>query len=683
MLLTKRFSTWLEAIQHGFVLTLPVVMLGAFALTLLQIPHLFNHAFEDSLLLQVATWVLQGSYGIMALTLVLSISYRLADKSQKKLNLSLDPMVPALLAMATFITFIFLEFNQNTLAHLGVTSVAKAIVSAIVFNELFIFFFCHRIVKLGFLQNDVDSNMHQALAAIYPAILAPFIMVIIYAYGFSDWYPLKNLLPVIVGSVNESVGLSYFQSITLVCINQMLWFVGIHGSSLLELNAELIYMQGQGVLYSRQFLDLYAHMGGGGATLGLIIALLCSAKSDDRKLAKYALLPGIFNINELLIFGLPIVLNRFLFLPFLLAPIVSISIARLAIELGLVTLDGVNTSWNTPVLLSGYLASGQISGAVVQLIGVLLSACLYWPFVKRFNADQRLRHEQKLKSMIHTLGQPNFDMKKAMGARNNLGSLCRRLDNDMRKQLDEGCFAMHYQPKMNRQGQVASVEALIRWQHKELSSLPPCVFIQIAEATGFIRQLGRWIIETCLKDMKDMEKAGMPALQVAINVSPIQLHELSFFDYLPKKVKQYGIQASLIELEITEGQELLMSDDLFNGLKNLSLQGFSIALDDFGMGYTSLRYLQTLNLDTLKLDGSLVKDVTQSEVVRDIIRSMSSLTQNRGVKLVAEWVTNKAQYELLIELGCDQFQGQLFSMPVDIYDLISFCVKHSSAQQSG
>lgn len=680
MLLKQRLFYWLKAVQHGFVLTLPVVMLGAFALTLLQVPHYFNHAFEKSLLLQVSAWVLQGSYGIMALTLVLSISYQLANRYQKKFNLAFEPMMLALLSLATFMSIIHVDFNQDALQHLGVSSVAKGIVCSVIFIELYIFIFRYRPFNFRYLQNDVDNNMHHAIAAIYPALLVPFMMIIVYVYGFSNWEPLKALVPFLIGDVTQSHGLSYFQSTGVILINQLLWFVGIHGSALLETNASLIYLQEQGVLYSRQFFELYAHMGGAGTTLGLIIALLFSCKSDNRQLAKYALVPSIFNINELLIFGLPIVLNRFLLLPFVLAPILSTSIARLAMEMGWLSLSPITTAWSTPIILSGYL-SGGVAGVLVQVLGVAASTCLYWPFVKRYDQSLKASHAAKLKSMIHSLGQPGFDIEKVLTARNNLGGLCRRIDKDMRQQLDAGHFEMHYQPKMNKQNQVGSVEALIRWQHPEFGALPPSVFIKIAEATGFIHELGRWVVEACLKDMKNMQKAGMPPLQVAINVSPIQLQDQGFFDFLPSMSGQYSIPPNLLELEITEGQELVMSDNLFQGLKQLSKEGFSIALDDFGMGYTSLRYLQSLHIDTLKLDACLVKDVTKSQVVRDIIVSMSNLSRSRDVKLVAEWVSSNAQYETLMELGCDQFQGRLFSMPINLYDLIKFCTEHSVASK--
>jgi EAL domain-containing protein (putative c-di-GMP-specific phosphodiesterase class I) len=131
-----------------------------------------------------------------------------------------------------------------------------------------------------------------------------------------------------------------------------------------------------------------------------------------------------------------------------------------------------------------------------------------------------------------------------------------------------------------------------------------------------------------------------------------------------------------LEIEITESQHLQLNDQIISGLFELSSKGVSIAVDDFGMGYTSLKYLKSFKVNTIKLDGSIVKDVLDSEIVKDIIRSLSSLTLSMKGKLVAEWVENEEQYKQLIELGCNHFQGAYFSMPISLNDFINLCLTH-------
>ena len=676
MFLMQKARLWLEAIQHGFVFTLPVVMLGAFALTILQIPHYFSVNPINDYLLQVSTWVWQASYGIMALTLVMAVSYRLTLSYQNQLKLVINPLIVALLAMVTLVAVIHIDFSADSQAQFGVQSVFKALVCALVFTEAFLFLYQRRLFHFTYLRHEVDDNMHLSMRAMLPAIVVPFVIVLFYAYFLKDLQLIKPVLPYLIGAVSEENGLGYIQGLILIVVNQLLWFVGIHGSAMIEVSADAIFMQGESVPFARQFFDTYAHMGGAGCTLGLIVALMFSKKSDNRQLAKYALLPGLFNINELLIFGLPIVLNRYLFIPFMLAPILTMSLARMAMEGGLINMNGIDTVWSTPVLLSGYLSGGNISGALVQFLGVIISALLYAPFLHRYDKALEARERKKVSSMMDTMMHPEFDMKLVLNQRNSLGQFCRRLNKDMLLQLNDDHFEMHYQPKMSGNKKVSSVEALARWQHPVYGDISPGLFVNLAEASGAIVELGDWVLERCLRDMTHLQKAALPLLKVAINVSPKQLHKPDFFKNIQATVAKYPVPEYLIELEITEGQQLMLSDELLAGIDSLSKAGFNIALDDFGMGYMSLRYLKSFHVDTIKLDGSIITDVTTSSAVQDIIRSMGSLSCSMGVNLVAEWVETQEQFNLLKKLGCDQYQGAYFSMPINLNDLILFCTVH-------
>ena len=177
-----------------------------------------------------------------------------------------------------------------------------------------------------------------------------------------------------------------------------------------------------------------------------------------------------------------------------------------------------------------------------------------------------------------------------------------------------------------------------------------------------------------------MKKEGIHPRQVAINVSPVQLSKANFFDEFLRTIELYNVDYNEIELEITESQKLNLTDEIISGMSQLSDKGLTIAVDDFGMGYTSLKYLKSFNVNTIKLDGSIVKDVMSSEIIKEIIRSLSSLTKSMNGKLVAEWVEDEQQYKELISLGCNQFQGAYFSMPINRDDFISLCKEqpHSS-----
>lgn len=670
MTLTSKLSIWLKSIQQGFILTLPVVILGSIALSLLQVPQFLSIDSSQYYIFQLASWLHKASYSIMALTLTLGISYKLSIIYKQKYRLLYSPIINTIISFICFMGITYIDHNTQALEFLGVQSIAKAIITAIFTTEFIVLFYNHKLQKLYLLQYENNNDIHKAIHACLPAILVTFSTLLLYDLLLSNNHFLGNIIPFIIGEIDRQIGLNLIQSYGLIIFNQAVWFFGIHPSSLIEINPALIYSPIDEAIYARHFFDTYAHIGGAGSTLGLIGCLIFSQNKLHKKLGLYAILPGIFNINEILIFGIPIVFNRYLLLPFILAPLATTTLARILIETGFLSLDPNLSSWNTPVIFSGYL-SGGLTASVAQFFMIILSAAIYWPFLKRYEAKILIEKNRNVKSMIKDLCNPDLNFKNLLKRQTPLADFCRQLQTDMKEQFGKQNFSMHYQPKINNNYKITATEALIRWQHPTLGNIPPCIFINIAETDDFIHKLGHWINNRCMEDINKMKARGIKGIQVAINVSPIQLTRDEFFKVFSATIQQHNIPFNELELEITESQHLQLNDQIISGLLELSSKGISIAVDDFGMGYTSLKYLKSFKVDTIKLDGSIVKDVLKSEIVKDIIRSLSSLTLSMKGKLVAEWVEDEEQYKQLIELGCNQFQGAYFSMPISRDDFIT------------
>jgi len=237
------------------------------------------------------------------------------------------------------------------------------------------------------------------------------------------------------------------------------------------------------------------------------------------------------------------------------------------------------------------------------------------------------------------------------------------MENRLRRALEEGRLALHYQPKIDiKSGTIAGLEALIRWTDPELGAVPPSKFVGLLEETGMILAAGRWAFRQAAADIRHWRSLGIEVPRVAVNVSAIQLRQRDFVDSVLEAVAGEGDQ--LIDLEITESVLVDDIEESTRKLQTLRRTGIEVSVDDFGTGYCSLSYLARLPVDTLKIDRSFVVRMRDAGYPRNIVAMIVSLAHTLGLKVVAEGVEEDAQVRLLKELGCDQIQGYFVSVPL-------------------
>jgi diguanylate cyclase (GGDEF)-like protein len=238
------------------------------------------------------------------------------------------------------------------------------------------------------------------------------------------------------------------------------------------------------------------------------------------------------------------------------------------------------------------------------------------------------------------------------------------LENQLRQAIDNEEFILHYQPKVNIvSGKVTSAEALIRWNDPRTGLVPPGRFIPLLEETGLIFEVGRWAMSKAIEDNLRWRNAGLPAVRIAVNVSPLQLRHPGFIDEVKQKITVDPRAAEGLELEITES--LIMEDVKRNisSLKVIRDMGVTIAIDDFGTGFSSLSYLAKLPVDTLKIDRSFVIEMDNPEGLA-LVSTIIMVAHALKLKVVAEGVESEKQSRQLLSLNCDEMQGFLFSKPV-------------------
>ena len=226
---------------------------------------------------------------------------------------------------------------------------------------------------------------------------------------------------------------------------------------------------------------------------------------------------------------------------------------------------------------------------------------------------------------------------------------------------DGGGLALHYQPQVAAvDGRVLGVEALLRWRDAELGEVGPARFVPVAESTGLIAALGDWVLAAACRQIAAWRAEGL-ALRVAVNVSPHQLRQPGFAERLARVLEDNGVPAALLELEITESAAMASREQASVLLEQIAALGVKLALDDFGMGYSSLGHLRQLPVSRLKIDRSFIRGITEREDDAVLTRAVIGLAKTLGKSLVAEGVETPAQQDFLAREGCEALQGWLFA----------------------
>ncbi|MCL6415534.1 EAL domain-containing protein [Aestuariirhabdus sp. Z084] len=256
-----------------------------------------------------------------------------------------------------------------------------------------------------------------------------------------------------------------------------------------------------------------------------------------------------------------------------------------------------------------------------------------------------------------------------------------KIEQELHRGLSESEFYMVYQPKIDGDGKVYGVEALVRWKNQQLGFVPPDRFISVAESCGLIPALGEFIIKTTLTDIASLQKEIDFEFNVAINISVQQFFHANFVDLLEQEIAGRNIPYDKITLEITESLFIEDIDALLLILQRIRSLGMEISLDDFGTGFSSLGMLRRLPIDELKIDKSFVDNILTEEPARQMVQSIIAISQNYQMSVIAEGVEEIEQAQLLKDFGCYHFQGYHFARPLPLDELREFII-HNRAQAS-
>jgi len=260
-------------------------------------------------------------------------------------------------------------------------------------------------------------------------------------------------------------------------------------------------------------------------------------------------------------------------------------------------------------------------------------------------------------------GKNNFQFYSEKLNANSLERLT--LESSLRHALERSEFELHYQAKRDiATGRISGMEALLRWRHPDLGVVAPMQFIPVAEETGLIVPIGKWVLETaCLQNMA-WAQAGLPRLSIAVNLTARQFADERLLDDIASILNATGMEARLLEIELHEGLLIHDIEKTLRILTALKTIGVKIAIDDFGTGYSSLSTLQKFPLDTIKIDRSFIRDLAAGGVNSNLTDAIIAMGKSLSLTVVAQGVETKEQADLLREHACDEFQGFYFNKPM-------------------
>ncbi|MEQ3363280.1 PTS sugar transporter subunit IIC/EAL domain-containing protein [Raoultibacter massiliensis] len=673
-----------QAIRQGLILTIPVLLVGSFCLVFLNVPIEPYREFLD------ATPWLRGMFntayaatmGIFSLYVSVAVSLRYADSYADKHGSFFTQGAPfaALAAYLMFVGFGGEGFDQTVLS-------TRSLFIAIVCGLLSSMLYC-RLVRFGKkkrLRGDsIDGVFNQAVAGLVPiatviAVFAVAATALTRCFGADS---VEELFFLGISALFPLAEPTCASGLLYLLMNNVMWFFGIHGGNMLDGVAQSIFVPGTAAnaaamaagaepvqIVTKTFFDVFASIGGAGALLSLLAAILLFGKRRNvRRLSAFATVPMVFNISEIMMFGLPVVWNPALFIPFIIVPLVNMIIAYGAMAIGIVPPTVVDVSWTTPPIVGGYVATGSVAGAALQLVNLIVGAVIYLPFLRRY---ERLANERdciEYRSLLKLFedaekAQREVNLTAAPGA---LGAVARSLAEDIRLAVEDRTLRLHYQPQFDVDGRPIGAEALLRFEHPVYGAIYPPLTIELAQEAGLLPDLERAVFDRALDDAAVVEsraaKQAMPAgFSISVNATARMLQDEASVDFLIAAVRARGLSAGRVVVEATEREALRWDEGASDLLKRIADAGIPLAIDDFSMGRTSFQYLETSVFSIVKLDGTIAKGVMENQRYAEIVSSITRLSEQLGFTVLAEYVETEEQRDRLVALGCSYFQGYLYA----------------------
>jgi lactose/cellobiose-specific phosphotransferase system IIC component len=673
----------LRAVMRGLIYLIPLTVIMSFMLLALEFPSdMWQRWLAGS-----GSWLrnsLQTAYQSINSIYAVLLSVSIGFSCGREWGLPMFKSV--MIGMLSMVVFgIFIGLKSEFMSNSGMfTCILSALFVTIVFFKID----SHSMSREGTLLRHVSPRLKDPIATI-PTIFAVVLLAAACQSVISlitDGMTLQELIDHAVTRAFKAMDLSELGAdIFFMFCTHFLWFFSLNGMTLLQginqgyfgqLSADNAFNLSQGMppdhIVSSAFNNVYLLIGGSGAMMGLVLAVfLVSQSRSIRRLAMFSLPCNCIGVSEIIAFGLPVVCNPIMLLPLLIVPQINLAISYAATYYGMVPVASHLGAWVLPVFFNAWYATESWSAVALQLILIIIDTYCFIPFVK-LNEEHRQAHRLEL------LGKLTDWVKGREEARSGLDlsqapqelklfaeSVAIDLIDDLRTMSPR--LYLLYQPQFSRGGTCIGAEALLRWNNRKLGSFYPPLIIAIARMGGFLPELERKVfMDAARGSAMAATRSGRSDFKVSVNITGDALGSDDVLSMADDAVRASQIEPEMLWVEITEQDAFDSSIRAMERFDLLRMRGHKLLIDDFGMGHTSVRYLQTNTFDAVKLDGSITMHVCEDEQSRQIISSMTQMCLQMGMKVIAEYVENRDQRDMLYSLGCEYFQGYLYSLPVSL-----------------
>ncbi|WP_122893485.1 EAL domain-containing protein [Arcobacter peruensis] len=650
ILIKNKFLEIINILRASFISLVPYYVLYSTVLLLIEILKHFN-LFSSFFTLEESHNLVKLVVGLLPLLVNISISFHLTNSHFTSANRFLT----IILSLIIYLCVELIVFGINIEKYILPQSMIFAILIPLVVN-----FLLSNYLKISKsyqekLNNSISNNIATMLIYIIPFILIFFLLTFLFS---SVSIALDLTSNITIFEEGQETLLLFFRTI----ISNFLWLLGIHGINFFDtlINIQILDNFISENLTYKEFFNLFVLLGGSGAGLSLLLSIFLFSKDKHTTLIGKMSLPFvIFNINEILIFGIPIFMNFSLIIPFILVPIFNFTLSYIFISYtDIILFNDTFLPWTTPALMNIYLSTdGNIIAILFQLFLIIIGSFIYMPFIKSYTRTQSstLSLEKTARKFDISLEVESRRDIKFQEAQSSLIKSHHKI-NKIIDEINQDNLTLYYQPKINIQNKTCNeFEALIRIKDKNGIMRGPDFIIDI-EDSGLASIIDIWVCKEVKKDLELWaEKDFYP--EISINIFPHTLEDKNYINDIISILKGYNICFEIIERRSS------LNKNVFENIKLMKQEGFKISLDDLGVGFTNFSILYEIPLSSVKIDRKII-EYTKDKKGFILYKNICELCSDLNYQIILEGIETQDEYDKLVNPKINIIQGWYYSKAI-------------------